>query len=151
MARKTTRRAPPASTPPDAEEGARSAMLTPKMLTKQEFSRRLYNMMLQRNMSQSDLARAAGLGRDAISTYINAKVFPEPKSLAKVARALGVEPHELLPNTLISAIDSEVPALEIKQAAGHPDKVWIRVNQLVDRRTAAKIFDALNSPDAVAG
>lgn len=117
--------------------------MTPKALTKQEFGRRLYQLMMQRNMSQADLARAARLGRDSISTYIRGLCFPEPKSLKKLADVFGVEPYQLLPNSIESAIDNEMPALEIKQAAGHPDKVWLRVNQLVDLRTAAKVFDAL--------
>src|SRR3546814_4094336 len=46
-------------------------LLTPRHLTKQEFGRRLYQLMLAKNWSQADLARRAELGRDSISTYIN--------------------------------------------------------------------------------
>lgn len=150
MARKTTKRLSPMPVTP--VEGP-AAALTPKALTKQEFGRRLYQLMMKANMTQSDLARAAKLpngkplGRDSISTYINGKCFPEPKSLAAIANVFHMEPHELLPNAMMQAIDSEIPALEIRQAQGHPEKVWIRVNQLVDRMTAAKIFEALNSPN----
>lgn len=128
-----------------------SAATTPRSLTKQEFGRRLYRRMLEKNWNQSDLARAAFgadkagnvKGRDAVSTYIRGLAFPEPKSLKKLADAFGCEPHELLPNAIEAAMDSEIPALEIKQAAGHPNQVWLRVNQLVSLDVAAKIFDAL--------
>src|SRR3546814_10206285 len=54
-------------------------LLTPRHLTKQEFGRRLYQLMLAKNWSQADLARRAELGRDSISTYINGKTFPDPQ------------------------------------------------------------------------
>jgi transcriptional regulator with XRE-family HTH domain len=112
--------------------------------------------MIEKNWNQSDLARAAfgsdgagnARGRDAISTYIRGLAFPEPKSLKKLSDAFGCEPHELLPNTIEAAMDNEIPALEIRQASGHPDKVWLRVNQMVSLEVAAKIFDALNKASA---
>lgn len=115
----------------------------PKSLTKQEFGRRLHDLMVKNNMNQSDLARAADLGKDSISTYIRGLSFPEPKNLKKIADVFGMEPYRLLPNSIETAIDNEVPALEIKQASGHADKVWLRVNQLVTLEQASKVFDAL--------
>lgn len=147
MARNSRHALPPSSGPES------SSANTPRSLTKQEFGRRLYRRMIEKNWNQSDLARHAFgtdkagnvKGRDAISTYIRGIAFPEPKSLKKLADAFGCEPHELLPNAIEAAMDSEVPALEIKQASGHPDKVWIRVNQMVPLDVAAKIFDALKT------
>jgi len=138
--------------PPATAAQDPAAEMTPRALTKQEFGRRLQRLMLERNWNQSDLARAAfgkgkdgfPLGRDSISTYVRGIRFPDPTNLKKLADAFGMEPYQLLPNTIEAAIDQEVPALEIKQAAGHPDKVWLRVNQMVDLATAAKVFDALN-------
>lgn len=124
------------------------AGMEPKELSKQEFGRRLNKLMLDRGWNQSDLARAAGLGRDAISTYIRGRSFPEPKSLRKLADSLGAKTEDLLPNTVAAAMDADTaPMLEIKQAAGHPDHVWVRVNRLVTLEQAARIFDIIREGD----
>lgn len=57
-----------------------------------EFAKKLVNLMRDNNMNQADLARRAGLTRDAVSTYVRARSMPEPINLAKLAKALGVEP-----------------------------------------------------------
>lgn len=118
--------------------------LEPKELSKLEFGRRLNKLMLDRGWNQSDLARAAGLGRDAVSTYVRGRSFPEPKSLRKLAEALGAKTEDLLPNTVALAMDAyTAPMLEIKQAAGHPDRVWLRVNRMVTLEQAAAIFNII--------
>ncbi len=122
--------------------------LTPKALTKQEFGRRLYAVMMSRGMSQADLARAAEMGRDSISTYVNGKTFPTPRAVKKIADALGVEAEELLPNGLMSAMEDEFPAVELRQAAGHADKAWLRVNRAMSFATAAKIIAMIDEEDS---
>lgn len=122
--------------------------LTPKALTKQEFGRRLYAVMMSRGMSQADLARSAEMGRDSISTYVNGKTFPTPRAVKKIADALGVEPEELLPNGLMSAMEDEFPAVELRQAAGHADKAWLRVNRAMSFATAAKIIAMIDEEDS---
>lgn len=118
--------------------------MAPKELTKLEFGRRLNKLMLDRGWNQSDLARAAGLGRDAISTYVRGRSFPEPKSLRKLADAMSLTTEDLLPNTVAAAMDADTaPMLEIKQAAGHPEHVWIRVNRMVTFDQAAQIFNII--------
>lgn len=123
-----------------------TADFTPRALSKQEFGRRLYALMMERRWTQSELARAAKLGRDAVSTYIRGRSFPEPKNLQKLADALGVKREDLLPNTAMRAMENDVaPMLEIRQAQGHPDKVWLRVNQMVTLDQAAQIFQVLRA------
>ena len=47
----------------------------------------------ERSWSQSDLAKASGLTRAAISDYINLKrTNPDPQALVDIARALDVSP-----------------------------------------------------------
>lgn len=124
--------------------------LTPKALTRQEFGRRLARAMADKEWNQSDLARAAGIGRDSVSTYINGKVFPTPIALRKIAGALGVDKEVLLPNELMSAFDDEMPAVELKQAAGHPEKAWLRVNRMMSFATAARIITLIDEEDTKA-
>lgn len=121
------------------------AALTPRALTKQEFGRRLLRSILDRGWNQSELARQAGVGKDAISTYVNGRSFPDPGNLRKIAMALGVEPGSLLPNTIETAMDRELPAFEMKQAVGMPNRVWLRINRAVNFGTAAKIVELLRS------
>lgn len=134
---RTVRHMPPSQT---NEVGASA----PKALTKQEFGRRLTALMRERNWNQSDLARAAGMGRDAVSTYVRGRSLPEPKSLKKLADAFRLEPQQLLPNAMMEAMDDELPALEIKQAVGHPDKCWLRINQMVSMDKAMRVMQILN-------
>lgn len=116
---------------------------TPKSLSKQEFGRRLHAILLQRGWNQSDLARKTGVGRDAVSTYIRGRSFPEPGTLKKMADALGMDPGELLPNALESAVDRDLPALEIREAIGHPGMAWLRINQRVTTGQALRIMQIL--------
>lgn len=124
-----------------------TGQLTPKALTRQEFGRRLNRLMHEKEWNQSDLARAAGIGRDSVSTYVNGKVFPTPLALKKIAAALGVDREALLPNEIMSAFDDEMPAVELKQASGHPDKAWLRVNRMMSFATAAKIIALIDEED----
>ena len=117
----------------------------PATLPKQEFGRRLQSLMLERNWNQAELARAAGLGRDSVSTYIRGKVFPDPKNLKRIADALGMTPQQLMPSDMTAVLDAEVPALEIRQSASEPDKVHIRINRTVTVEQATKIFAILNN------
>lgn len=126
---------------------------TPTQLTKQEFGRRLARMLTERFMSQSDLVRrieevtGEKIGRDAISTYVNGRTFPTPKSLELMCRALGVTREELLPNAAIQAMNDEHPAVELRQAAGHVGKAWLRINRLLSFATAAQIVGIINEED----
>lgn len=139
MVRKSRQALPPS----DVIDGG----LTPKALTKQEFGRRLYALLMARSMSQSDLARATNMGRDSISTYVNGKTFPTPLAIKKLADALGVEPEELLPNGMMAAMEEEHPAVELRQASGHADKAWLRVNRAMSFATAAKIIALIDEED----
>lgn len=122
--------------------------LAPKHLTRQEFARRIYRLMLARGWNQSELARRADLPRDSVSTYIRAKVLPTPQSVQRLAAALGVTPEELLPNHVESAIEEDTPSLEMKVSVNAPSKAWLRVNRLVSLATAARVIDLIEAENA---
>lgn len=139
----------------DPAEADRGAALTPQALTKQEFGRRLQQILDERNWSQSDLVRAVNaahpntkpMGRDAVSTYINGRSFPTPRSLAMLCKALGMTRDELFPNGAMFASNDEHPALELKMAAGHPGQAWVRLNRLLSFETATEIVKLINEAD----
>ena len=72
---------------------------------KKEFARQLQNALIERDWNQSDLARAVApllknsrLGRDNISKYIRGRVLPLPPTRAAIAKVLGKDIRELLPD-----------------------------------------------------
>lgn len=132
---------------PPADDGG-DPLLSPKALSKQEFGRRLHHLMLSQSMNQSELARRAGLGRDNISCYVRGLKFPTPMNIRKLADVLGVTTEELLPNAMMHAIDAEHPAVEIKQAPGHPGISWLRINRRVRSSTAVKILTLIEADDS---
>lgn len=132
-----------------ASDGTSDVRLAPRHLTKQEFGKRLYNLMIRKGWHQSELARQSGLPRDSISVYIRGKSLPTPTSLPALALALGISTEELLPNHIEGAIDEDHPSMEFKVSPNAPDKAWLRVNRLVTVRMALKIMDMLETDDAV--
>lgn len=129
--------------------------LEPRELTRQEFGRRLQALMLGKGWNQAELARRASaggtkLGRDSISTYINGHTFPTPLKLDALAKALGVSREQLLPNSMMQAMDAEQPAIELKQAPGHTDKAWLRINRAMSFDAAAQIIAIIKADDSKA-
>lgn len=110
---------------------------------KRAFGRRLFQLMLAKNWNQSDLSRASGLGRDAISTYIRGRSYPEPVSKKKLADALGVRPDDLDPQAAADDVREGGSLLELRQASGDPGKMQLVVNRTVSIDTAARIIDIL--------
>jgi transcriptional regulator with XRE-family HTH domain len=137
----------------NAPSDERGSPLTPQALTKQEFGRRLQQLLDEKNWSQADLARAVlevtgeKMGRDAISTYINGRSFPTPASLNLLCKAFDLSRDELFPNATMIATNDEHPAFEMKAATGQPGKAWVRVNRLLSFETAAAMVNLINEED----
>lgn len=122
--------------------------LAPRSISRQAFARRLYQLMLKRGWNQSELGRQAGLPRDRISTYVRGAVLPTPQSLAALARAFNMSPHDLLPDHVESAIDADNPAFEMKVSPNDPSVAWLRVNRLVTLKTAVAVAELLEADNA---
>ena len=121
--------------------------LSQKVLTKQEFGKRLFALMMEKGMNQSDLARAAKLGRDSISTYVRGRSAPSPQNLDKLCAALSVAPDELYPNYAANAAAIEEPVLQLKQVNDGTDKMWLHINMKVDAQKAIEVMQILKSRD----
>jgi transcriptional regulator with XRE-family HTH domain len=116
--------------------------------------------MVDRGMSQSDLARAVwgkdvdsrgydvAKNRDRISTYLKGNAVPTPANMAAIAKELGVEVSDLAPDVTASAIDREQPAISVTMIAGHPDKVHLQINKLVSMIVMSKIMALLTEDEA---
>lgn len=100
---------------------------------KQVFGEKVRSLLNALGYSQSELARASGLRRDAISTYVRGKTWPDPKNLRKLANALGVTPNDLIPGM------SEIKDLPIREqdtpfsqtrTTGHLSQPAMRMEQV---------------------
>lgn len=117
---------------------------TPRFLTKQEFSRRLYSSMLGKGWTQAELARRSQIDRSVISGYILGRNMPSPLKLKQLCKALDMTEQALLPNYIENAIDKDTPALDFKASTSVPGKSWLRVNRLVDNATALKVAELIH-------
>ena len=140
MARTTRTHLPPAKSV--------KSPLIPKHLAKDEFARRLYKLMIEKGWRQSDLARASGLPRNAISVYLRGASLPNPDSTKALAKAFDMDPGVLLPNYTESAIERDNPEIDFRVSPADPKKAWLRVNRLVHTSTALKIMALLEADDA---
>lgn len=121
----------------------------------QQFARRLHELMSQRGMSQSDLARevwgtttdtrgyTVAKNRDRIGAYLRGESLPEPQNLSRLAEALGAKTEELAPEIVASTVDRENPEIAMTMVAGHHDKVHLQINKLVSLALATKIIGLL--------
>ena len=57
---------------------------------------RLRQLRRERALSQRDLSRITGVAHDSISQLETGKREAQPKTIRKLAEALGVEPSELM-------------------------------------------------------
>jgi transcriptional regulator with XRE-family HTH domain len=112
-------------------------------IDRQEFGRRLYNFMMQNRMSQSDLSRASGMGRDSISQYVRGRSVPSPKNLTKLADALNVEVDVLFPNYDAQANAAEQPTFEMKSIESDAENFWLRINMKVPAEKALAVLQIL--------
>lgn len=119
---------------------------------KAEFGKRLNKALLDKGMTQSDLAREASkfrpggksFGRYSISTYIRGKSLPRPDQMNAIAKALGVDRDALLPTESVPNVDEFDPPFDLR--AMEDGRVWLRINQPTDFKTAMKIMESLNLP-----
>ena len=122
-----------------------SVDMSQKVLQKQEFGRRLYGLILEKDMNQADLARLSGLGRDSISTYVRGRSVPSPQNLQKIAKALDVDKDKLYPNYAAASAMVEEPTLQIKAVDGSADSMWLVINMKVPAEKAIEVMKILKS------
>lgn len=121
-------------------------------ISREEFGKRLYGLMVKQGWNQSELGRRAGLERSVISSYIRGLSFPSPQNLQKLATVLKVRIPTLLPNYLGQAVDSsEDVSFELKSISG-TDKMRVKINHTVSRETAIKLseimlHESIHNPD----
>lgn len=116
-------------------------------LAREAFGRRLYNLMLKKGWTQSELGRRSGITRGSISNYILGHAVPSDLSLAQLAKALNVSMDTLRPERLEDAIRQDIPVVEFKSSTSNPDGGMLHMNRFVTHSQFARIFAILNEND----
>ncbi|MBV9121778.1 MAG: helix-turn-helix domain-containing protein [Planctomycetes bacterium] len=62
-----------------------------------QFAERLSRLMAERQLTQAELARRTGIGQSAVSMLLSRRCRPQPRTLGKMAHALGVPVEDLWP------------------------------------------------------
>lgn len=129
---------------------------TPLKVVRREFAKRLQNAMADVGLNQSELARKAAsympdgaFGRDLISHYVRGIAMPRDSiRLGALAKALGVEPSELIPRRHFPSVETKnAPPLDVQDVGA--GKAWLRVNQRVDWNVALEILQLLKGQEDV--
>lgn len=120
------------------------------------FGKRLHNLLVEKGMSQSDLARlvfaetrtdnrgyGVVVGKDRISSYIRGKTTPSPQTLKKIADALRTTPEELAPDLAAESIANANPEILISTLAGHHNMALLKINKLVPMKVAIQITNLI--------
>lgn len=66
----------------------------------EQFAERLSRLLAKREMTQAELARRIGVGQSAVSMLLSRKCRPQPRTLGKIAEALGVRIEDLWPGKI---------------------------------------------------
>lgn len=109
-----------------------------------EFGKRVYKAIVDQGITQSELARRAGLGRDSVSQYVRGRSVPSPLNLNKLADALGMEAEDLFPDYAAGAYDSEELSQQISAVPGDTTHMWVRVNMKLPTEKALQILNIIN-------
>jgi transcriptional regulator with XRE-family HTH domain len=127
----------------------------------QSFAQRLYDLLIERDWTQADLARkvwgknrtdskgyAQPVGKDRISNYINGKQLPDPATVKKLADAFGLTVEELWPASIVSAVERESPGISMSAVNGHFDKVLVQVRTILPIEIASQIMALISEAES---
>lgn len=111
-------------------------------------TRRINLLLRQSGMSQADLARASGLGKDSISLYCRGKVTPRPKAVKRLACGFGLTIEEFLagaPEESIAACLGEDRTLSLSPVPGSPNLCDVDIRRRLTYAEFAQIAALLDS------
>ncbi len=121
----------------------------PELQDREDLARKLRLALHAHDWNQSDLARAAGLPRELISTYCRGASYPTARSLRRIAEALKMKPEELAPQAPGLFQWEPPPTVEITGMANGMAR--ITVNTVVPMGVALRIgqlIEAAQEPSA---
>lgn len=126
-------------TPEALADGVTRADVTAKFdpSPRHRFGERLAKFIAERGWNQSDLGRKAGIGRNLISSYARGHCLPTPRMAFKLARALKIDPQELLMHCDRPSVQKTAPHPEVTLpsqfnvtiSSVDPDMAWVHINK----------------------
>lgn len=132
----------------DIQVSDSSIVITPREVLRKELSTNLQMYLRKKHWRQIDLARAAGMGRDSISSYVNGRMLPSRENLEKMAKALRIEPENLQSGTPQTKSDLEGAAYEWRLLNVEDPLGWLKINRRVtpdqERRIKEILSEKLN-------
>lgn len=110
-----------------------------------DFSERLKNALLKRNILASDLANMTGVSRASISQYINGNRTPSPAMTKKIADALNVDYWWLIGSSDKTISYDDMPKVEIETPKANVfSQIPISQNRLSLETSIIEQFDSLS-------
>lgn len=109
---------------------------------RKEFGFRVSRRIAQKGITQSELSRATGLGRDSISLYKLGKALPSNSNAKKLADALDCTVGDLIPNYEVHLSDERSKGRSpiYLDPSRHPDEARINIAEWLPLDIANKIF-----------
>lgn len=111
------------------------------------WAKRLQQLTSKSGLSQAELARRAGLNRDAFNRYHAGKTRPPVDRLETLAKVFGVHPNDIDPDRLTlvkrSDVNSVQPYSVTPAANGDQHQVRLRVDTDVSFEAMTKILEIL--------
>ena len=114
-----------------------------------QYARKIQHMMAKTLLKQSDVAREAGIARDAFGRYFHGKNRPPPAKVAAIARVLGCKPSDIDPQVTADLPEEEkhddAPAYMTSPARnGDPSMMRIKVDADLSSETVIEIMNLIN-------
>lgn len=98
MGKRNRGKIPTPSTEPEGSSADREADSSTPDADRPVWARNLQRLTRRSGLTQAELARRAGLQRDAYGRYLLGRTRPPAPKLLAIARALGVRPEEIDPD-----------------------------------------------------
>lgn len=116
-----------------------------------EFGKRVEARMSELVLTDSEVGKRSGLGRDNIHAYMVGRDLPDKAGMKALAIALGVSAQDLWPSGTypVEEANHELPEYicEIRSIGTSLSPVRLRVNDVMSLGKAIKIYDIMIEPD----
>lgn len=123
---------------------------------KRQLARNLQRALADRGWSGAELARRASqytpkgtFGRDSISKYLKEQTLPNATHLDAMAKALNMDPDELLPNPMAARLARRPsPESPVSMEAGKNGTARLRINEQVPIDVAIEVIRMIRKATA---
>ena len=109
---------------------------------------RIQELTMRSGLSQAELARRAGMSRDAFNRYHSGRTRPPGDKLLVLAELFSVDPQDIDPDTVTLKMPTDVRTMEPfrvgRASNGDPNCVHLQLSVDVHISTMSKILELVN-------